>query len=329
MVYIKKENKVKLFLIILLLPINLTIAQTENPLDFFPFKTGNVQEYLYSDGPMYRDTIQVFTVFDSTDIEGNIYLKQTGRFINPTNPPVLFSEKMDYMIDTLFQVWGTVGEIQNTIAFKLNANKGEQWVLDTYYNSKNESVAYEMARIEVIRNIYLFGDSVQIMGVHYYYANDSTDTTGLDRAGYTLAKGFGVYGIGGGDAPGSAILKGAVIDGMLYGDTTQVITSIRDLNNEALLNNFSLQQNYPNPFNAGTTIEFFLDRQVEVTLIIYDILGREVTHLIDNEYCPNGVNKIFWDGTSTSLGELPSGVYLYTLRVDNNHIKTKSMILLK
>ena len=66
---------------------------------------------------------------------------------------------------------------------------------------------------------------------------------------------------------------------------------------------FSLSQNYPNPFNPATTIKFALPKDVNVTLKIYDLLGREVKTLV-NEIKKSGYYEVSFDGSS-----LASGIY--------------------
>ncbi len=83
-----------------------------------------------------------------------------------------------------------------------------------------------------------------------------------------------------------------------------------------------LYQNYPNPFNPSTIIEFGLDKDVNVVLDVYDILGRKVRTLIDNRLGA-GEYKITFDGAG-----LASGVYLYRLRTDN-FTRVKKFTLIK
>ncbi|MEW6193676.1 MAG: T9SS type A sorting domain-containing protein [Bacteroidota bacterium] len=103
-----------------------------------------------------------------------------------------------------------------------------------------------------------------------------------------------------------------------------------DDNNLLLPNQFQLYQNYPNPFNPSTTIEYSIP-DVEtlhgaslqnVTLKIYDILGREVTTLVNQKQSP-GNYKIIFDGKNLS-----SGVYFYQL-ITNNFSQTRKMLLIK
>ena len=85
---------------------------------------------------------------------------------------------------------------------------------------------------------------------------------------------------------------------------------------------FALYNNYPNPFNPTTTIKYEIPKTVNVSLKIYDLLGREVRTLINQEQKPGFYEIPF--GSS----ELSSGVYFYVLRA-GNFMQTKKMILLK
>ncbi|MGB5896142.1 MAG: T9SS type A sorting domain-containing protein [Ignavibacteriaceae bacterium] len=89
-----------------------------------------------------------------------------------------------------------------------------------------------------------------------------------------------------------------------------------------VLENYSLSQNYPNPFNPSTSISFTLTRSTFVTLKIYNILGNEITTLV-NELIPGGNHKVQFDATGLS-----SGVYFYTLTADN-FVESKKMVVMK
>ena len=87
---------------------------------------------------------------------------------------------------------------------------------------------------------------------------------------------------------------------------------------------YTLEQNYPNPFNPTTTIKFSLPKAGIVTLKIYDVAGREVMRLINNQNMNAGYQTQLFNGSMLS-----SGVYFYSLLVDNNLIATKKMVLVK
>jgi len=85
---------------------------------------------------------------------------------------------------------------------------------------------------------------------------------------------------------------------------------------------FSLEQNYPNPFNPSTSIRFRIPQTGHVTITVYNLLGQEVTALVNEEKVA-GTYSVRWNASSLS-----SGVYLYRLQ-SGNYIETKKMILLR
>ncbi|RKY93313.1 MAG: hypothetical protein DRQ13_09615 [Ignavibacteriae bacterium] len=87
---------------------------------------------------------------------------------------------------------------------------------------------------------------------------------------------------------------------------------------------FALYQNYPNPFNPTTTIEYQIPEQSFVTLKVFDVLGNEITTLI-NEEKPAGKYNV---ELRIDNIELSSGIYFYQLKA-GRFIQTKKMILLK
>lgn len=86
--------------------------------------------------------------------------------------------------------------------------------------------------------------------------------------------------------------------------------------------NFSLSQNYPNPFNPLTTINFSIPKYSKVTLKVYDVLGKEVSTLLNEELNPGIYNKN-WDASNLS-----SGIYFYRLQ-SGDYIETKKLCLIK
>ncbi len=85
---------------------------------------------------------------------------------------------------------------------------------------------------------------------------------------------------------------------------------------------FALFQNYPNPFNPNTIIKYQLPEFSKVKLTVFDVLGREVTTLV-NEEKPAGSYEVDFDGT-----DLPSGVYFYRIE-SGSFSDTKKFVLLK
>ena len=95
----------------------------------------------------------------------------------------------------------------------------------------------------------------------------------------------------------------------------------------ALPANFSLHQNYPNPFNPETTISYTLQEASNVSLKVYDVLGREVAMLV-NEFLPSGTYKATFNVETRHGASLQSGVYFYRLQA-GSLAETKKLVLMK
>ena len=101
------------------------------------------------------------------------------------------------------------------------------------------------------------------------------------------------------------------------------VTSVEDTPSNASPQYFKLWQNYPNPFNPITTVEFSLLKRSPVTLKVFDIRGKEVATLVDNEVLAAGKYKRIFDA-----GHLSNGVYLYRMRV-RDFSQTRKLTVLK
>ena len=90
---------------------------------------------------------------------------------------------------------------------------------------------------------------------------------------------------------------------------------------------FALHNNFPNPFNPVTTINYDLPKEGKVSLIVYDLMGREVTRLTDN-FMPAGYHTVRWNARNQFGMEVSAGVYFYHIQA-GEFVKTQKMILLK
>jgi N-acetylmuramoyl-L-alanine amidase/methionine-rich copper-binding protein CopC len=119
-------------------------------------------------------------------------------------------------------------------------------------------------------------------------------------------------------------IKSAQKTGILYFDNMQTDSEIIGVADEdnSIPKVYSLKQNYPNPFNPSTIISFDLPKASFVTLKIFDILGREVSALI-NENMGAGRHSATFNGVN-----LPSGIYIYRLEA-GEFVKSSKMMLVK
>jgi hypothetical protein len=99
-----------------------------------------------------------------------------------------------------------------------------------------------------------------------------------------------------------------------------ITVDVEDKNPSSI--NFQLFQNYPNPFNPLTIITFSLVKEELVELKVYDVLGREITTLV-NKTLKQGKHEVIWDASSFS-----SGVYYYIIKAGNK-TQTRKMLLVK
>jgi hypothetical protein len=95
------------------------------------------------------------------------------------------------------------------------------------------------------------------------------------------------------------------------------------LNKSSVIKEFKLYNNYPNPFNPSTVIKYDLPDELNVTLKVYDILGREVASLVNNQKQAAGSYSI-----SFNASKYASGVYIYKI-IAGSHIKAYKMMLIK
>ncbi|UCE65160.1 MAG: T9SS type A sorting domain-containing protein, partial [Candidatus Zixiibacteriota bacterium] len=107
-----------------------------------------------------------------------------------------------------------------------------------------------------------------------------------------------------------------------YGNTVDFIPiEVTSTDNIRTPNRINSSRNYPNPFNAYTVIEFNLSEPENVTLEIFDNLGRRIKALSNADY-PAGEHSVIWDTEGLS-----SGIYFYRIKTDQ-YDQTRKMILL-
>lgn len=155
------------------------------------------------------------------------------------------------------------------------------------------------------------------------FAGENRRSFNISGIGYSkrLMYGIGIYFHGGCEL-GSGFdkqLNGCIINGVQYGQ----MLGLNNISNE-LPAQFSLSQNYPNPFNPVTKIKFDISgsSETQTLLSVYDVLGREVTVLVEQQLQP-GTYEADWDASA-----YPSGVYYYKLEA-GSYKETKKMILIK
>ena len=175
-------------------------------------------------------------------------------------------------------------------------------ILDKYYNIYSTSSAeYSIYSIEYNSS------GIKIWSSHYPQFNPMN----ISYWGFKFfLDNFNNLYLFGGTLDSSILIK--------YGLPTNI-----NANTGNIINPLNLYQNYPNPFNPVTKISFDLPKSGNVKLIVYDILGREVAALVNNEFKKAGSYTVEFNSENSA-----SGVYFYKLITDD-YIQVKKMVILK
>jgi hypothetical protein len=110
------------------------------------------------------------------------------------------------------------------------------------------------------------------------------------------------------------------VDDTLY--VSNQLTSLGGDREWGIPSGFWLDQNYPNPFNPSTEIRYALPERSMVSLVVYDLLGREVATLVDREQ-EAGYHSVRWDASG-----VPAGIYVYRLNAGGSS-ESRKMVVLK
>ncbi len=89
---------------------------------------------------------------------------------------------------------------------------------------------------------------------------------------------------------------------------------------------YKLLQNYPNPFNPETKIRYELPYAGNVTIKIYNMMGQHVRTLYD-DFIDAGYHQIIWDGCNEKANIVPSGMYIYIMRIGSHVLMQKALLM--
>jgi hypothetical protein len=130
--------------------------------------------------------------------------------------------------------------------------------------------------------------------------------------------------------PDSAFYVVAAVDADGYegGFSNEAIVGTATGTGEVVVYHNRLYQNVPNPFNPTTIIRYELRGPSRVSLSVYDVAGRMVRRLLDNENVGAGIHGVAWNGTSDRGERVSSGIYFYKLEA-GDFVQTRKMLLLK
>jgi len=123
------------------------------------------------------------------------------------------------------------------------------------------------------------------------------------------------------------------ISSLSHGDVNFVLSSpaVLSVDDAVTPDRFALDQNYPNPFNPTTTIGFTMPAAGTVTLKVYNLIGQEVTTLLNGQISA-GAHQAFWNGMDASGRSMASGLYFYRLQAHAGGLdftQMRKMVLMK
>ncbi|NOS84142.1 MAG: T9SS type A sorting domain-containing protein [Ignavibacteria bacterium] len=276
----------------------------------YGFRTGVVQDYV---------TIK-YSASTGDSVAAAIY----------NGPPSSTDQMTAMAIDNSNNVYVTgfssaVGTGLDYATVKYNSNLAQQWVQRT--TNSGSDFPYYIAVENVSGNVYVTGSSVG-SGTGFDYLTISYTSTGVmnwekrengSSSGNDFASGIAVQDSDRIFVTGSANFSGTGI--AFYTIRYSKISAIDPISSN-IPAKFNLSQNYPNPFNPVTSIRFDIAKSSFVNVTVYDVMGREVENLV-NEQLKAGEYMVKWDAVRFS-----SGIYFYSIATDG-YQTTKKMILTK
>ena len=213
------------------------------------------------------------------------------------------------------------------VTLKYDPSGNQKWAV-TYNNSKNTDDFAVGLALDYQQNSYIVGYSQ--IDKYNNYTLVKYDTNGVklwneDLQNNSSANDYPIELFV--DDKGNIIIGGytgnlswSMFDLMEYSQPGFIPTGISESLNKVYT--YQLYQNFPNPFNPVTTIKYTIPKNSFVYIKLYDVLGKEIKTLVAGEETA-GNYEVKFDGS-----DLPSGIYFYTMSVEN-YFTTKKMIILK
>jgi hypothetical protein len=300
-----------ILLLLFIIGINLSAQIDTTRKEFYPLQIGNIWQYRNDINQILTATIKADTMLDGEHyyVFERVALRTQGKVVR---------------VDSLIRVQNrrggpTAGDScgGNTpyelSIYHLNESDTTSWEICETFNGI--PTFNQLTRFNNISTLNIFGKSREVMKFDFGGVVFGEEDT-IWNYGASLVKGIGIieehYFDGGYRA-----LQGAVIDGVQYGTIVSVDELIETIPKE-----IELYQNFPNPFNPETRIRYEINKNTNVSIKIFNILGEEITTLIDDYYQPGSYEVEF------NASQLSSGVYIAVLQTEETML-TRTMLLIK
>jgi len=246
----------------------------------------NDKRYFLFDKFLYTNDSNVLIRFDT--LTGNVFVFRNNSYCHYVNEDLIDSLRSDF--HNAYQ------SCLNYQYFTFCEDTASATIFQKLWSSRQFRWQYQVSSYSQYR----FTRYADVIGIIYYLKGSSTY---INSTYYKFD------------------LQGCVINGILYGDTTIYPLAIHQISNEIPLKNHLLQ-NYPNPFNPVTNIKFDIPKRMMVKIAIYDMLGKEIS-ILANEEMNAGSYSVDWDASN-----YPSGVYFYKITA-GDYSESRKMVLLK
>jgi len=282
--------------------------------DYFPLEIGNKWIYDWEglNGQITRELV------DTLSINNNLYYC----LLEEQNSPLWGKDTLFYFYrkDSLERVWVAHPNTLKESLTKLQFNR-PPGLIDSTYDSINN-----LTRVTTLQDTnytvntpagtfhHCYYFNYLLVEIHTDFADIYAPSIGLVR---TTSEGEGW------------ILRGALINGVLYGDTTKTFVERKNMDFEQVQTDIVLYQNYPNPSNQHTTISYKFNNpeSTNIKLAVFDIRGREVVTLI-NEKQLAGRHTIKWNVKDARGQQVGSGLFFYRLII-GEHVVSRKLLITK
>ncbi len=299
-----------------------SVAVDSNIFKFFPMNVGNKWTWYiqrnYSPGPGYHTE----TITNAQVIRGHLYYKfkaDTYIFYGNQYTTGYGHKRIDSITGNLYYLSVNGSDTIDCISDSLNSQINDSTNISC--DGPGRWYRYNEGNFNIFSQSFLTKD---------FSWSSYFESAGGHRYAKNLGMVYRIYQ--GMMSTETYTLRGCFINGTIYGDTS-IYLGLNQISTE-IPEKFELSQNYPNPFNPFTKIKFSISqsettqlssqssRVVSTSLIVYDILGKEIAILVNQELQP-GTYEADWDASA-----YPSGVYYYKLE-SGDFTETKKMVLIK
>ena len=322
-----------------------TASITVNPVNDAP-TTNNIEIDSYED-QVTTITLDVndidgdnLTVTNTDPSHGAISAKAGNLFTYTPNENYNGSDSFTYMVNdglldsnistvsiSLSAVNDASSDFTVSENYVLNSMEGEQEIITNNYLIVNPENEQDSIKFSWNESIDIDGDQVLyrmvgLDGLEFltmdYWITDLTLSWSLsDLIAQTDTVNV---------ASGSWLIQAT--DGEFFKDSNSGESTPFSINGSALIpEDFILSQNYPNPFSSSTTIQYDLPESQKVVIKIYDVRGRLIKVVVDEEQNA-GFKNVNWDATNEDGDKVSSGVYFYQITTKKNN-KARKMLLIR